>query len=102
MKNLNNFAIMAVTPGSTFDQSGNGELLCIATKGYFASSAWIESDERFNEVIGSSFGVITGDDGMEYKEDKYKFSRPSLDKIQELLPKCDSYFIQKANEILAN
>ena len=89
---LNNFAIMKY----------NGkDLLCLVQAGYFASTAWLESQEAFNQVTGESFGIITGDDNQEYKESKYKFRLPESKKevIELLKTCCKSFQIEAVNYI---
>ena len=100
MKNLNHFAIMRVTPGSQYDMNGKGQLLCIAEEGFFASSAWIESDEAFSNITGRSFGITTGDDNNFYKEDKSKMFRPTEEEVLALLPKCHIAFQEKAKRLM--
>lgn len=89
------FAIMSVSKGSDIDQSedSSGKLLCLAQEGYFASTAFIEGDERYAEVSGRSFGIITGDDGFEYKEDRSRFRRPkNMEEVEQLLERCSESF----------
>lgn len=92
--NLNNFAVM------TF--KGN-PLLCLVQEGYFASTAWRVSQEAFQKIIGSSFGIITADNNMEYKEDKYKFRLPSSEgEVLNLLSSsnCCDNFINRIKPLL--
>ncbi len=97
---LNNFVIMEVTKGTPLDMSGEGEILGIATKGYFASEAWIVSDESYRKMSGTSFGVITGDDDIEYCEKRNLMSRPTEEKVKELLPHCCDEFIKRTLKLL--
>lgn len=92
--NLNNFAVM------TFN--GN-PLLCLVQEGYFASTAWLKGPEAFSKIMGSSFGIITADDNMEYKEDKYKFRLPyNEEEVLSLLcsPNCCNNFINRVKPLL--
>lgn len=53
--NYLNFAVWRDSDGK--------EHLVKARKGYFASDAFIEGDEAFNQISGEKFGGIFGDDG---------------------------------------
>lgn len=59
----------------------------IATEGYFASTAWIESDEEFNQVAGRKFGWIDNA-GEKFCNSKHDFSRPSQ---REVLTALECY-----------
>ena len=101
-KLLNQFVLMSVTAGGRYDmtEDNSGKVLGIAEDGYFASTAWRDSDEAYNNISGTSFGITTGDDNIMYKEDKYKMSRPSLEQVRYMLHKCDENFQKRANKIL--
>jgi hypothetical protein len=73
-------------PFVIFAEGRKAEELGMSTGGYFAGAAWIESDERYNEIIGRSFGWMDSE-GAIYCNDKGDMSRPSLEYIQENLPK---------------
>jgi hypothetical protein len=99
---LNKFAVLLVKTGSIYDQTGNGELLCQVSPGYFASDAWIISDEAFRSISGRSFGVVTGDNNGEYKVDKSDVRRVSVVDIKLMLPKCNPEFILSSLNIIQN
>lgn len=90
--NLRNFAIM------TFKDK---PLLCLVREGYFASTAWIESQEAFEKIIGRSFGIITSDDDTEYKGDKSKFRLPINEgEVLTLLSNSCNSFINRVKPLL--
>ena len=57
----------------------NDQLYPAVVTGYFAGDAWLESDESFQQVSGSSFGVMTFDDDQEYKQDKSTIRKPTIE-----------------------
>lgn len=63
-----------------FCKFNNTQEIGIATEGYFASTAWIESDEEFNQIIGGKFGWIDNA-GEEFCNSKHDFSRPSRQEV---------------------
>lgn len=52
------------------------EILFMAVDGAFASSAWIESNEAFDNTLGTTFLAITADDG-----EKYNIGRTSIRRV---------------------
>lgn len=98
---LNRFAVFVhMRTNTSYDQNGLGEMLCVATDGYFASKAWIIGDEAFNKITGRSFGFLAGDDCLPYKEDKASFRRATNEDLKIMLPKCGPQFVELALEIL--
>jgi len=59
----------------------------LATPGNFASRAWIESQEKFDEIVGRSFSWYCVDDSQHYCDDKSKFELLSDLDIHDLLAK---------------
>jgi hypothetical protein len=55
-----------------------------ATPSYFASTAFIESDERYSEIVGMSFGWFDFEDQTTYKSSKFDMKRPTLDEWNTL------------------
>jgi hypothetical protein len=49
----------------------------IANAGYFASTAWIESDEAYDSISGQKFGWYDPEDNMDYMNSKFLFDRPT-------------------------
>jgi len=93
---IRNFVLIRVAPGGALDQTGEGHLLGLANNDYFASSAWLRSEEEYDQIVGRSFGITTADDNTEYKEDKSKISLPTLEQLQRCWehPKtCQSFKI---------
>ena len=88
--NINNFAIL---------EHNNKEILCFVVDEYFASTAWKINQETFKTVSGRSFGVITGDDNMKYKEDKNKFKLPTEEQVLNLLQNCSEAFQHRVKEL---
>ena len=60
-----------------------GQELGIVT-GYFAGNAWKVSDAAFNSITGRSFGWLDSK-GMEYRDDKSSFTRPTEDQIISMM-----------------
>lgn len=71
------------------------ELIFQALPYSFASTAWIESDEVYNQISDSKFEAITGDDNCIYKLAKTKIRRlKSLEEFNNLLNSentCESF-----------
>lgn len=59
--------------------SSEGPIPGKAIGGYFASSAFIESDEEYSKISGRSFGWMELSSNREYRDDKSKMRRPTLD-----------------------
>jgi len=53
----------------------------IAVDGCFASKAWIESDEKFNDILGEKFSWYSPNDDNYYCNSKYSFSRPTEEEV---------------------
>ena len=49
----------------------------ICTGGYFASGAWLESDESFRQISGRSFGWFDWEDQSNYCSDKSQIRKPT-------------------------
>lgn len=64
----------------------------IALKGYFASSAWLISQAKFEDIIGRSFGWYCLTDKTNYRDDKSKFRLMTVEEYLEHLSKIDAYF----------
>lgn len=62
----------------------------IALDGYFASTAWIESDEKFNGIIGAKFGWYSPNDNANYCNSKHSFSRPTEQEVIDKLWQDDA------------
>ena len=58
-----------------------------AVGGYFASTAFIESDEAYADIVGMSFGWFDFEDQTTYKSNKFDISRPTLDEWNTLFSK---------------
>ena len=56
-----------------------------AEKGYFASQAWMISDEAYNDIAGRKFGAIFGDDATYSWVDKSSVRRLTSDEEFEQL-----------------
>jgi len=54
------------------------DMLFIAVPGYFASTAWCESDEAYNNISGRKFEAITADDG-----ESYQLGRDNIRRLNE-------------------
>ena len=73
----------------------NKKLLFQALPGPFASTAWIEGDAEYNQILGQKFEAVTSDDNGSYNLDRNKIRR--LKDYQEfidlLYPKntCESF-----------
>ena len=64
-----------------------------AEKGYFASQAWMISDEAYNEIIGCKFGAIFGDDATYSWVNKSDVRRlTSEEEFKQLYEKSCLYF----------
>jgi hypothetical protein len=57
--------------------SSNVEYPGVALPGYFAASAFIKSDEAFDNTIAESFGWYDFEDCKVYRDSKYNFRRPT-------------------------
>lgn len=69
------------------------EQLFKAEEGSFASTAWLKSDEAFNDIAGTSFTAITADDCMCYNLGKYNVRRlESMEEFNTLLEKAHPAF----------
>ena len=66
----------------------------IALPGYFASSAWLESEEMFNDITGRSFGWYCLTDQKNYRDDKGNFRLMTETEYQQHKSKIDIYFKQ--------
>lgn len=62
-------------------------ILFMALGGNFASRAWTESDERFEDTLGTSFQAITADDGKIYNIGRDNIRRLTSDEEFETLLK---------------
>lgn len=62
-------------------------ILFKALGGNFASRAWMESDEAFHQIAGTSFQALTSDDGKVYNIGKYDIRRLKSDEEFETLLK---------------
>ena len=78
---------------------GSGLVLGIAN-GYFAGTAWVKGDDAFEQVSGRSFGIITGDDNGEYRDDKGKMNRVGKKELLEHLQGCCDEFRIRAKRVL--
>lgn len=71
------------------------KLLFQALPGLFASTAWIEGDKEYNQILGQKFEAITGDDNGSYNLDRNKIRRlKSLEEFNDLLNSentCESF-----------
>lgn len=65
--------------------TSHGDYLVKVTGGYFASDAWMQSDEAFEQVLGDKFGGIFGDDGKQAHCDKRNVRRLYSDEEFEQL-----------------
>lgn len=63
-------------------------ILFKALGGNFASKAWMESDEAFHQIAGTSFQALTSDDGKVYNIGKYDIRRLKSDEEFEELFKA--------------
>ena len=64
------------------------KLLFQALPGPFASTAWIEGDAEYNQILGQKFEAITGDDNDSYNLDRNKIRR--LKDYQEFIDLLNS------------
>lgn len=62
-------------------------ILFMALGGNFASKAWTESDEKFEDTLGTSFQAITADDGKIYNIGRDNIRRLTSDEEFEALLK---------------
>lgn len=62
-------------------------ILFMALGGNFASRAWTESDEKFEDTLGTSFQAITADDGKIYNIGRDNIRRLTSDEEFEILLK---------------
>lgn len=62
-------------------------ILFMALGGNFASKAWTESDEKFEDTLGTSFQALTGDDGKVYNIGRDNIRRLTSDEEFETLLK---------------
>jgi len=65
--------------------TSHGDYLVKVTDGYFASDAWMKSDEAYADVVGRKFGGIFGDDGKHSYCDKMYIRRLTSDEEFEKL-----------------
>ena len=85
MRNLENVNVDSIPNNAVIFNSSNGTKYAgIATGDYFASRAFITSDEAYHKITGHSFGWYCFEDKEIYKDSKYKFSRPSVEEWQLL------------------
>jgi hypothetical protein len=69
------------------------ELPGIAISGYFASSAWLESEEAFDGIVGRKFGWYDFQDQTKYCNDKGDFrlmTEEEYKKYKQLFDKYDN------------
>lgn len=59
--------------------TSHGDYLVKVTDGYFASDAWMNGDEAYNDILACKFGGIFGDDGKQAHCDKCKIRRLASD-----------------------
>ena len=80
--------------------NNNGQtLLFIAVPGYFASTAWCQSDEAYNNVMGRKFEGITSDDNKSYMLDRNEIRRiTDEDNIDEILERSNPDFVAHFKE----
>lgn len=71
-----------------YTMNNGTKILFEAMTGPFASTAWIEGDAEYNEVLGQKFDAITGDDNKSYSLDRNKIRR--LESIQEFMDLLNS------------
>lgn len=64
------------------------KLLFQALPGMFASTAWIEGDAEYNQILGQKFEAITSDDNDSYNLDRDKIRR--LKDYQEFIDLLNS------------
>lgn len=75
MSNIPRSFVILVLPTGTYPS-------CVA--GRFAGDAWMKSAEKFLEIIGDSFDVITFDDMKRYTEHKANICFPRQDQWDDL------------------
>lgn len=62
------------------------KLLFKALPGPFASTAWLESDTEYNQILGQKFEAITSDDNASYNLARNRIRRlKSLEEFNDLL-----------------
>ena len=59
--------------------TSHGEYLVKVMGGFFASEAWMKSDEAYADIAGEKFGGIFGDDGKNANCSKYNIRRLASD-----------------------
>lgn len=78
-----------------YRDGNNLPILFIAVPGYFASTAWCESDEAYNAVMGKKFEAITSDDNKSWDLDRGNICRiDSHDNIDEILERSHPEFVK--------
>lgn len=78
--------VLNILPFCLFRKGTDREELGVAN-GYFAGTAWAESEERFETITGSKFGWLDSK-GMHWSNDKGDFSRPTEEEIKNHLYKA--------------
>lgn len=82
-----------------YDYNGQ-ELLFIAVSGYFASTAWCQSDKTYHDVMGRKFEGITSDDNKRYLLDRINIRRiTDEDNIDEILERSNPDFVARFKEL---
>lgn len=68
----------------TYKVGTKDEEIGVAVKGYFASSAYLESDDAFMQVGGSKFGWLDLADAQEFCDDKSLMTRTTQEQWDAL------------------
>lgn len=66
-------------PRSFVIVNANNQRYPAVVTGYFAGEAWLISDKVFQQVCGTSFGVLTFDDNIEYRQHSSDISKPTVE-----------------------
>lgn len=71
-------------PRSFVMVSANNKLYPAVVTSYFAGDAWLVSDEAFEQICGSSFGVVIFEDNVEYRQHKSSIKKPTIQDWENL------------------
>lgn len=68
----------------------------VALKGFFASTAWLEGKEEFEQVSGKSFGWYDFEDQRVYRTSKSNIRLMTLEEYKKYKPMFDEFYKNKS------